>query len=178
MSMKKAVSFLLITALLWAGVLAANATAPYSIGDKKHTAKYIRKRIGEIYRCYENPQYDEYGMRIIERGDLNETFCSTQYKALLQKAYEISEDEMILDYDHWTYSQDDNQFICKPGKVENITDSTAIAYVKAKNFDEEYMIILSLVFERGDWYVDDFLSLDGDSEKAYLERQIRERETP
>lgn len=40
------------------------------------------------------------------------------------------------------------------------------------------MIILSLVFERGDWYVDDFLSLDGDSEKAYLERQIRERETP
>ena len=35
------------------------------------------------------------------------------------------------------------------------------------------LLLLSLIFERGDWYVDDFLPADGgESEKAYLERYI------
>ena len=137
--------------------------------DGKHTAKYIRQRVDDIYSCYKNPQYDEYGMRIIERGDLNDTYCSSRYKALYQKAYGMSEGEMILDYDHWTGSQDDNQFTYRVGKIENITDSTATAYVEGKNFGEDYTIALSLYFERGDWYVDDFLS-DDETEKDYLEK--------
>jgi hypothetical protein len=87
------------------------------------------------------------------------------------------DDDILLDYDHWTNSQDDNNFTCQVGKISNMTDSTAVVQVKAKNDGKGYDILLSLIFERDDWYVDDFLPTAGDdseSEKVYFERYIRE----
>ena len=47
--------------------------------------------------------------------------------------------------------------------------------IDAKNFGNEYTIVLGLHLERDNWYVDDFLSPDGkDGEKFYLEKYIRE----
>ena len=108
------------------------------------------------------------------RGDFDAMYCSMRYKNLLQKAEAMAgEDDIVLDYDHWTNSQDDNNFTCQVGKIGSMTDSTAVVQVKAKNGGKPYDILLSLIFERGDWYVDDFLPADGgESEKAYLERYI------
>ena len=155
---------------------AATVRLPGSIAypnDRKHTANYIRQRVDDIYSIYKDPKYDEYGARILERVNLDDTYCSTRYKTLYQKAYDLSEDELILDYDHWTNSQDDNQFTYRVGEIENITDSTAIANVEGKNFGESTTITLALFFERGDWYVDDFLG-DGVSEKGFLENVVTE----
>ena len=181
--MRKALSWIAATLLLagaahWDCSAAVGRQISFAtqvcLDDGKHTTEYIRQRVDGIYSCYKNPKYDEYGMRIMERDDLDSIYCSSRYKALYQKTCEMSEDELILDYDHWTNSQDDNQFTYQVGKIENITDSTATAYVEGKNFGEDCTIVLVLLFEHGDWYVDDFLSIDGDSEKAYLESLITE----
>jgi hypothetical protein len=143
--------------------------------DEKHSPDYVRQRIDSIYSPYKNPKYDKVGMRLMKpRGDFDAMYCSMRYKNLLQKAEAMAgEDDIVLDYDHWTNSQDDNNFTCQVGKIGSMTDSTAVVQVKAKNGGKPYDILLSLIFERGDWYVDDFLPADGgESEKAYLERYI------
>ncbi len=151
-------------------------SAVVAAGYNKHSEDYIRLRIDSIYSPYKNPKYDKTGMRQMEpRGDFDGMYCSTRYKALLNKAETMTgEDDILLDYDHWTNSQDDNNFTCQVGKISNVTDSTAVVQVKCMN-SSAYTIMLALIFERGDWYVDDFLATDGgESEKVYFERYIRE----
>lgn len=145
--------------------------------DGKHTADYIRQRVDAMYACYKNPKYDEGGVRLMQRGNLDSAYCSLRYQALYKEALEAAgDDDIVLDYDHWTNSQDDGDFSYQIEKIENITDSTAVAYLNAENFGNDYEIVLSLFFERGDWYVDDFLSpVDGKGEKAYFQTYIHER---
>lgn len=145
--------------------------------DGKHNAEAISQRVDMIYSCYKNPKYDEYGMRLLQRINLDSLYCTREYKKLYEQAMELTdEDDILLDYDHWTNSQDDNEFTYQIGRISMPTDSTAIVQVDAKNFGNEYSITLGLLFEQGDWYVDDFLSSDGkDGEKAYFQNYIRER---
>lgn len=144
--------------------------------DIQHTESFIRQRVEAIYSCYKNPKYDETGARVMKRLNLDSLYCSESYKKLLDQALELAgEDDIVLDYDHWTNSQDDNEFTCEVNRVENISDSTAVVKIDAKNFGNEYTIVLGLHLERDNWYVDDFLSPDGkDGEKFYLEKYIRE----
>ena len=79
--------------------------------DGKHTVDYIRQRVDGMYACYKNPKYDESGSRLMQRVNLDSAYCSLRYQALLSKAEEMAgDDDIVLDYDHWTNSQDDNNF--------------------------------------------------------------------
>lgn len=142
--------------------------------DGKHTADYIRQRVDAMYACYKNPKYDEGGVRLMQRGNLDSAYCSLRYQALYKEALEAAgDDDIVLDYDHWTNSQDDNNFTYEVGRIDQITDSTAFAEVYGKNYGNDYTIVLGLYFERGDWYVDDFLSPDRkDGEKDYFHTYI------
>ena len=163
---------------------ASKATVPASVKTKavskarKHTAEYIQQRIAAIYRCYDNPQYDETGTRLMApRANLDSIYCSTRYKALMKDALDLEdEDDILLDYDHWTNSQDDTDFTCKTVTISNLTDSTAIAKVNEENIGSSYAVILALRFERNDWFVDDFITEeDGGSEKEYFKRYIEQK---
>ena len=145
--------------------------------DGKHTVDYIRQRVDGMYACYKNPKYDKEGFRLMQRVNLDSAYCSLRYMALLSKAEEMAgDDDIVLDYDHWTNSQDDNNFTYEIGRIDQITDSTAFAEINGKNFGNDYTIVLGLYFERGDWYVDDFLSPDRkDGEKEYFQSYIRDR---
>ena len=73
--------------------------------DGKHTVDYIRQRVDGMYACYKNPKYDEAGYRLMTRGNLDSAYCSMRYKALLSQAEEMAgDDDIVLDYDHWTNS--------------------------------------------------------------------------
>lgn len=145
--------------------------------DGKHTVDYIRQRVDAMYACYKNPKYDESGYRLMTRVNLDSAYCSLRYMSLLSKAVEMAgDDDIVLDYDHWTNSQDDNNFTYEVGRIDQITDSTAFAEIYGKNFGNDYTIVLGLYFERGDWYVDDFLSPDRkDGEKEYFQDYIRNK---
>lgn len=163
---------------------ASKTTVPVSVKTKavskarKHTAEYIQQRVAAIYRCYDNPQYDETGTRLMApRANLDSIYCSTRYKALMKDALDLEdEDDILLDYDHWTNSQDDTDFTCKTVTISNLTDSTAIAKVNEENIGSSYAVILALRFERNDWFVDDFITEeDGGSEKEYFKRYIEQK---
>ena len=124
--------------------------------DGKHTVDYIRQRVDGMYACYKNPKYDESGSRLMQRVNLDSAYCSLRYQALLSKA--------------------DNNFTYEVGRIDQITDSTAFAEIYGKNYGNDYTIVLGLYFERGDWYVDDFLSPDRkDGEQEYFKGYIRDR---
>lgn len=146
--------------------------------EEKHTEDFIRYRADDIYSRYMNPTYDRFGQRMIDNSiNYDSVFCTSRYYALLSKALELTEEnDVLFDYDHWTNSQDDSDFTFEVGEVKDITDSTAVVKINGKNFGKDCLIILSLFYERDEWYVDDFLPSDGgESEKAYLERIIREK---
>ena len=87
--------------------------------DGKHTVDYIRQRVDGMYACYKNPKYDEAGYRLMTRGNLDSAYCSMRYKALLSQAEEMAgDDDIVLDYDHWTNSQDDNNFTYEVGRID------------------------------------------------------------
>ena len=147
----------------------------------KHTEDYLRERVDSFYSVYKNPKYEKSGHRIYNGKFVNRdsAYCSKSYKELLAKAEEIAEEneEPLLDYDHCTNSQDDNNFTYEVGRIDQITDSTAFAEVYGKNYGNDYTIVLGLYFERGDWYVDDFLSPDRkDGEKDYFQNYISDRQ--
>lgn len=149
-------------------------------GVDKHTEAYLRERVDSFYFNYRNPRYEKNGMRIYNGKFVNRdsAYCSKSYQDLLAKAEEIAQEneEPLLDYDHWTNSQDDNNFTCEINKINNMTDSTAVVKLKAKNSGKPYTITLNMRFERNDWYVDDFISDDGIGEKTYFKEYI-ERNT-
>ena len=153
------------------------ASAP-EVKVDKHTEDYLRERVDSFYFRYKNPKYQKDGMRIYNgKGtiDKDSAFLSKRFKALLAKAEAIAKEneEPLLDYDHWTNSQDDNNFTYEVGKISQMTDSTAIVTINAKNFGNRYNVRLRMLFERDDWFVDDFLLSDGSGETDHYEYYIK-----
>ncbi len=145
--------------------------------NDRHSETYIKQRIDSIYSRFNNPIYEKKGKRIIDyRYNYDSAFCSSHYKELMSKAIELMDDEedIILEHDHWTNSQDPEDFTYEIKKIENITDSTAIVVLNANNWGDNYLVTLCLHFERDDWFVDDFITKYGfKSEKAYLNDYIK-----
>ena len=141
----------------------------------RHSETYIRERLDTIYSTIRRQVIND-----LKGGDsyiqsyfnLDSAYCSSRYYSLLKQALEISDEtgEPVFEYDHWVcgqdYSEDWNYQI---KKIHHITDSTATAEVNVVNFGHNNDVILSLFFERGDWYVDEFGPKDGEeSDQVYF----------
>ena len=132
----------------------------------KHTEAYIRQRIDAIYS-----QVDQCHV------DLDSAFCTQRYYSLLQRASQLSGKTgfVFLDYNHWIMGQDsspDCSFTAK--KIDINTDSTAVVEMDIRNFGQHNPVTLELRYERGDWYVDDFVSYDGTEQNKYSEIKVME----
>ena len=153
--------------------LAVDSTTSDAID--RHSEAYIRERLDTIYTTIRRQitsklkGIDSY----IQSGfNLDSAYCSSRYYSLMEQALEISEEtgEVVFDYDHWVcgqdYSEDWNYQI---QKIHHITDSTATAEINVINFGQNNDVTLSLFFERGDWYIDEFGPEDGEgTDQAYF----------
>ena len=92
--------------------------------SEKHTAAYISQRVDSMYSRYKNATRNQFGLVIDHTVNYDSMFCSTRYQNLKSQALALAEDDLLLDYDHWTNSQDDGDFSYQIEKIENITDST------------------------------------------------------
>ena len=125
----------------------------------KHSEAYIRQRILEIYEFnvdrelyYTSKAYYELWWRMKRKDD--------RVDGLLG----------LFDYDHWTQAQD-VVFGAKVVYVEIITWTKALAVVDVNDSE----INFPLVFEEGDWFIDDFLTeYDGRwrSEKKLMKEYV------
>ena len=110
-------------------------------------------------------------------------YTSESYKALLEKAEEVANGDIVLDSDHWIDSQDADKPSVNSISVQKTSDEAATAKVNIRiyqNSDDFHVITLMLVFENGKWVVDDFVTEHGGvsySQKSYLETFITEAET-
>jgi len=113
----------------------------YNADSLKHTQEYIIQRIDTIYKYKDNSR-----------------FCSQRYLALDAEASQLSDelDELYIDSDHWIVGQDiDTQWRYQVKKIIAISDSIATVELVIHNFSDQ-KVVLDLLYERGDWYVDDF----------------------
>lgn len=141
-----------------AGVATADSTATTTDSMAatvidKHSEAYIRQRVDTIY------SYVDQGL-----VDPDSIFCSQRYYTLLQQASQHSEKTGFVyqDYDHWIMGQDrSSEWTYDTKKIENITDSTAEVEMDIRNFGKHNYVTLKLRYERGDWFVDDFVSYSG-----------------
>jgi len=146
----------------------------------KHSEAYIRQRIDTIYKYVGKPVYDAEGNMvdyIHSHFNRDSAYCSERYYALMQQALDICDEtgDVLYDYDHWVCGQDfSDDWNCKVMKVYHVTDSTAFVDLAIHNFGDSETTI-ALRFERNDWYIDDFSpSDDGEDDKAYLRRTIKD----
>ena len=144
-------------------------------GDVQHTETYIRSRIDSIYSDIKGLiRNDDY-----MGSNHDSLYCSAAYNTLLQQGIQLSEengfDGYFLGYDHWVVGQDFSpEWDYTIQTIHDITDTTAVAEVTVKNCDE-HRVQLDLVFEHGNWFVDDFHfpehhenSKEGYSERAEM----------
>jgi hypothetical protein len=88
-------------------------------------------------------------------------YYSASLKALWDK---LPEDDIVIDYDPWTMSQDYDTLVCRNVAVRSVTNKTAIVDVEiflSRNWPEK-TIRLQLVYEKNktankdDWFIADF----------------------
>lgn len=149
--------------------------------DERHTEAYIKERIASIYSHFgysessRGPEAEE--MPAVNYDSL---YCSSRYLALLAEATAISRREgtVCIDADHWIVGQDvDKKWSYELKDIRNITDSTAQVELLVNNFGPQ-KVVLDLLFEYGEWYVDNFRqtydasSLDGEDEEVFPSSEV------
>lgn len=134
------------------------------VGEGKHTEAYIKERLNVIYS---NFSYEKFTSGdAIHFLDYDSLYCSCAYLQLQRAALENGDvmGVLVIDSDHWIMGQDmAPDWSYSIVGVSEITDSTAVADMKIMNFSEQ-LFTLKLRFERGDWYVDDFVNSYVDDE--------------
>ena len=117
--------------------------ATINLDSIRHSQEYITQRIDTIYKY---------------RNDAK--CCSNRYNDLTNKACKIAEelDDMFIDCDHWVAGQDiDPKFSYKIRNIKVESDSIAWVEMNIHNFSD-HKVKLKLLYERDDWFVDDFLT--------------------
>ena len=109
--------------------------------SEKHTAAYISQRVDSMYSRYKNATRNQFGLVIDHTVNYDSMFCSTRYQNLKSQALALAEDDLLLDYDHWTNSQDDGDFSYQIEKIEDLSRG-----------ELDDLIIKILSTERGDGF--------------------------
>ena len=137
--------------------------AESSIGDET-----IFKRLTDIYN-------DVFGQN--SSDDYDSKYCSKSFLALLEEFDDAYDNSTLVgsivgpDVDHWTISQDALNPTMNIISIDKVSDKNANAKI---HIDHGYEssgedVELKLVFENGDWFIDDFNYLGSSERKEYQE---------
>ena len=145
--------------------------------DEKHTKEFIIKRITQIYNELNKEAIKSRNGASSEWADVREKYYSSEYKEARKKEKQVldavdeerrkrrSEEDASFsqidieewcnaDIDLWTMSQDDNTVEFKIKKVKDISEK--FAYVELSLYNGLETVKMRLLFENGNWFVDDF----------------------
>lgn len=138
-------------------------------------AAQVKQRVEFIYNtvfaAYNKvTQEEQISNNPVPTPEFDSKFCSQDWNKYLNKAKEIQEKtgDLIIDANYWVMGQDFQNLQLKNVKVINVSGNRATVKVFFHNF-EDITATVKLVFERGDWFIDDF-----DDWKEGLEISIKE----
>ena len=158
--------------------------------EQQMTEAFITQRINDIYKDVYDTKRNEFkqlqtldGIDKFDPVDFDAKYMSAAYNSLQEKAIKIGEDrnEPIIDADHWILGQDWTDPSMKVTSVRDITSTTATAHVlihkQAGGQPSDEPLTLSLVWERGNWFIDNMKGgNENDStafdEKGWLENYV------
>jgi hypothetical protein len=117
--------------------------ATVNLDSVRHTKEYITQRIDTIYKYKDDA-----------------VCCSNRYNELTNQACKIADEleDLYIECDHWVVGQDiDPNWSYKISNINIESDSIAWAEMSIHNFSD-HKVRLKLLYERGDWFVDDILT--------------------
>jgi hypothetical protein len=124
-------------------------------------AHRVTAMFNDVYRHYAiEDSIINNGKTVTSHIDMT-IYYSASLKALWDK---LPEDDIVIDYDPWTMSQDYDTLVCRNVAVRSVTNKTAIVDVEiflSRNWPEK-TIRLQLVYEKNktankdDWFIADF----------------------
>lgn len=145
----------------------ASASSDNTSNPKERKNKeYILARVNAIYQ---NVFTESYG----EDSDLNnqdvpspeEKYCSKDWNDLLDKVSDYdntnSPDKMgFFDADYWIMGQDSGNLSISDVEVTKMDENDATVELTLHNLGSNTRVRLDMVFERGNWYIDNFIDID------------------
>lgn len=133
----------------------------------KHSADALKARVEAIYadvtsvynKC--NEQGDGLNLKPITDAQFDKKYCSDNWNSLLEEVAAIDnanpEGEMgFFDADYWIMGQDFADLSVSDVKVKQIEGNDAMVVFNLHNSGNVTRVKLDMVFERGDWFIDDF----------------------
>ena len=151
--------------------------------EDKHSEAYLAERVTAIYEdvfVTYNDNNTVNGWSIIEQRNFEKDYCSEDFNNVLKEVEEYDKkhaDEYEMGYfesDYWIQGQDWNDLSMKIDSISELTENNAKVRVIITNFGEEELVELSMVFERDDWYIDNFITFGefGYDEKLGMKEYI------
>ena len=151
--------------------------------DEKKTKEYLVQRVSDIYTdvcdTYNAAQKDFDFAEALANKNFDDLYCTTEWNALLSKVNKYDEEQNpdeigFFDFDYWIMGQDFMNMSFHDVKVLDMHDNEATVSLTLVNMDSDIELKLSMVYERGDWYIDNFENLPMEFElknamKEYIE---------
>ena len=149
----------------------------------KHSEAYLSERITAIYDdvfgVY-NENNTANGLAVIEQRNFEKDYCSADFNAVLKqvedydKAHAEEDDLGYYESDYWIQGQDWQDLAMKIESISELTEKSAKVRIVITNFGEETLVELPMVYERGDWYIDNFVTFGeyGYDEKLGMKEYI------
>lgn len=131
----------------------------FTFARQKLTEEMITKRVKEIYNAYINSDEDE--------RTLDETYCSDEWQDIVE---DVENNDLrnhqgevgFFDWNYWTQAQDSGNMSVSNLKVTELTVDSATVEMILHNLGTKTPMQLRLIFEDGEWVIDDFINKSGD----------------
>ena len=111
----------------------------------------------------------------------HDKYYSKDYRQTISDVARVdaeSEDIGFFDYDHWIQGQDwDKDLAMEVESVEILDVRHACAHIRITNCGTKSSVVLTMVKEDGEWFIDDFVTpgAGNSSEKSDMKQYIKER---
>ena len=133
------------------------ATAPVA---KNQNEKVAKKRVEEIYAdvfgVY-NKANEAQSMEPLNARSFEQDYCSQDWNNLV--AAVLAKNENYFEADYWIMGQDWDNVGIKDVKVSKVSDTVCTATFNIINFGTAHPACLTLVYERGNWFIDNFIDV-------------------
>ena len=133
-----------------------------------HSADPLRTRVENIYRdvCDTYNKANQMplgeGMEMIGRRNFDREYCSAAWNKVRNQVTEKDsrlEGEMgFFDFDYWIMGQDFQDVSATDVKVQQINGDKATVTLTLHNCGNATPLTLAMVYERDNWFIDDFLT--------------------
>lgn len=135
--------------------------------SQQMTDDYIIARVNSIYEAV----FDEYNKaeeaESIPQSSPDEEYCSEDWNKTLMEVAEYDQqhnpdDIGFFDADYWVMGQDFSELSVSDIKAVKHDKENAVVELILHNGGSPTQVRLNLVYERGDWQIDNFIDIDND----------------